>query len=143
MAVTDLGAWTQAAVTALSTDLNTLANNTASAVSAAQDNGTNLDLVTDFELVLGTQTARSAGATVALYISYSLDGINYMDAVIDTDNPVAVFPLDAATTARRVGVRGVDLTPGLWKAWLVNRTGQAFNATGNTLRYRTRSITTT
>lgn len=140
---TKLKAWTQSATNALTTELNSLANGTASGVSGAISNSANLDLVMDVELLVATQaSARSAGATVALYLSRSLDDTNHADAVIGTDNPVFVFPLDAATTSRREVVSGIELIPGSVKLWVVNSTGQAFAASGNTVRYRTRSIET-
>lgn len=127
--------------TALSTELNSLANNANTAASAAIDNTTGLDLFVDLELVVATQgSARSAGATIEVYLLPSLDGTNYVDTHETTAELVAVFPLDAATTARRTVRRDVPVPPGLFKVFARNRTGQALAASGSTVKYRTHSI---
>lgn len=127
-----------AITTVLSTELNALANNGV-AVSAAQDNGTNLRLFADYELALTYAVAPTAGAAVELYLVPSVDGTNYPD----TTDPIAgtalvgVFPLRAVTTAQRIALRGVLLTPGLYKLALKNAAGQAMGASGHTLKQRT------
>lgn len=142
---TKLGAYRQTAVTALSTELNSLATATNSAASAALDNGTNLDVYIDAELVLATQgVARSNPAVVLLYAVYALDGTNYGDVNQDCSDFLGQFSLDAAVTARRVALQGgpAPLKPGLFKLFVRNTTGQALAATGNTVRYRTFSVST-
>lgn len=142
MAALKHAAYTIAATTALSTELNSLANTTASAASAAIDNTSNLDLEMEVELVLAAQgAARSTGAQVYLYIVRSIDGgTNYADANSSINDPVAVFTLDAATTARRETKADIRIPPGLFKLVAFNATGQAFAASGNTIRYRTRQL---
>lgn len=143
MATTKHAAYTQSAATALSTEMNSLANGSASSASSAIDNTTNLDLFMDVELVIATQgSARSAGAVVELYLTTSLDATNYDDATRGVAELVAVFPLDAATTARRRTVRDVPIPPANFKLFAHNATGQAMASSGNTVRYRTHSITT-
>lgn len=143
MADTKHKAYTQTAQTALSTGLNSLANNSNSSASSSIDNTTNLDLYADIELVLAAQgSARSAGATVTVYLLTSLDGTNFDDANETTAEVAAVFPLDAATTARRRTVRDVSIPPALFQLLVRNSTGQAFAASGNTIRYRTHSVAT-
>jgi len=126
--------------TALSTDLNALANNATSAASATIDNSGVLDLYADFELVLGTQTARTAGCVVSLYIAPSLDGTNFADVSAASAELLGTFPLATGTAAQRVPVRNCDIPPGLFRVFVVNSSTQAFAATGNTLRYRTHSV---
>ena len=135
-------AYTQTAQTALDTALNSLANNTNSSASSAIDNSTNLDLEMDVELVLAAQgSARSNGAQVYLYIVRSLDGgSNYADVLESMNDPVAVFTLDAATTARREVKTDIRIPPGFFKLYVRNATGQAFAASGNTIKYRTRQV---
>jgi hypothetical protein len=129
-----------AIATALSTDLNTLANATASAASAAIDNRTTLELYADFELVLGSQSSRTAGCVVSLYITPSLDETNYADVSASSAELLGVFTLATGTGAQRVIIRNCDIPPGLFKVFVVNSSTQAFNASGNTVKYRLHSV---
>lgn len=143
MASTVLKAYTATAANALTTELNSLANSANTAASTAIDNTMNLDLFMDLELILATQgSARSTGATVAVYLIPALDGTNYADVNETTAELVATFPLDAATTARRAVVRDIPLPPALFKLFARNQTGQALAASGTSIRYRTHSLTT-
>ncbi len=143
MAVTKHKSYTAAIASALTTDLNSLANGSASAASAALDNTSNLDLYPDLTLTVAAQgSARSAGATVSVYLVMALDGTNYDDANASTAELVAVFSLDAATTARQATRRDVPVPPGLFKYFVVNNTGQAFAASGSLLEFRAHSIET-
>jgi hypothetical protein len=143
VAVTKHKSYTAAIASALTTDLNSLANGSASAASAALDNTSNLDLYPDLTLTVAAQgSARSAGATVSVYLVMALDGTNYDDANASTAELVAVFSLDAATTARQATRRDVPVPPGLFKYFVVNNTGQAFAASGSLLEFRAHSIET-
>jgi hypothetical protein len=143
MAATTHKGYTAAAASVLTTELNSLASAATSAASAAIDNTTNLDLYVDLELVLATQaSSRLTGPTVSVYLTQALDGTNYTDTVAAVAELVAVFTLDVATTARRVSVRDIPVPPGLFKLFVVNSTGQAFAASGNTLKARYHSILT-
>jgi hypothetical protein len=143
VAVTKHKSYTAAIASALTTDLNSLANGSASAASAALDNTSNLDLYHDLTLTVAAQgSARSAGATVSVYLVMALDGTNYDDANASTAELVAVFSLDAATTARQATRRDVPVPPGLFKYFVVNNTGQAFAASGSLLEFRAHSIET-
>lgn len=142
MADTTHKGYTASAATALSTDLNALANNTASAASSAIDNTTNLDLYADFELVLGTTSSRTAGCVVSLYITPSLDGTNYADVSSSSAELLGVFPLATGTGAARVIIRDCPIPPALFKVFVVNSSTQALNASGNTVKYRAHSVKT-
>ena len=143
MATTKHKAYTAAVASTLTTELNALANGALSAASTAIDNTTNLDLYHDLTLVVAAQgSARSAGATVSVYLTPALDGTNYDDVNATTAELVAVFPLDAATTARQATRRDVPIPPGLFKYFVVNNTGQAFAASGSLLEFRAHSIET-
>ena len=134
--------YTAAIASALTTEANSLANDANTAASSAIDNTTNLDLFHDLTLTIATQgSARSAGATVEVYLVMALDGTNYDDVSESTAELVAVFSLDAATTARQLTRRDVPIPPGLFKYFLRNRTGQALAASGNLLEYRAHSVT--
>ena len=129
--------------TALSTDLNSLADSTSdttgfSALSAEIPNETDLYQYINIELVVAAQgAARSAGGFVAVYISYALDGADYGD---DSNKAFAelltVFQLDAATTARQITKVNIPIPPIDFKLYVLNDTGQALAATLNTLKYR-------
>ena len=144
MATTTHRGFLVAAATTLTTELNALATATNTAASAVIDNTTTLELYADFDLVLATQgTARSTGATVALYATFSLDGTNYADVLETTAELVGVFSLDPTTTARRpASIRDFPISPGKVKFFARNVTGQTLAATGNTISYRLHSITT-
>ena len=85
MTTTKHTAYTAAIATALTTELDGLANATASAASGAIDNRTTLNLFMDVELVVAAQgSARSAGAVVEVYLVSSLDETNYEDVITGT-----------------------------------------------------------
>jgi len=126
--------------TALSTELNSLANDTACSPSSTLDN----DSVGQrwpaamVEIYIAAQgTARAAGASVSLYIIPTTDGTNYGDETDEClDNYIAKhFALDDTTTARYITGR-VNLPPTDYKVVLKNNTGQAFAASGNTVKLR-------
>lgn len=143
MATTRHKSYTAAIASSLTTELNSLANAAATAASAAIDNTTNLDLYHDLTLTIATMgVARSAGATVSVYLVMALDGSNYDDTNSTTAELVAVFPLDAVTTARQSTRRDVPIPPGLFKYFAVNNTGQTLAASGNLLEIRAHSIET-
>jgi hypothetical protein len=143
MATTRHKSYTASIASVHTTSLNSLANNANSAASTAIDNTSNLDLYDDLTLTVATQgSARSTGASVVVYLIPALDGTNY-DAVNETTAEVAaVFPLDAATTARQLTRRDVPIPPGLFEYFVRNQTGQAFAASGNILERRSHSLET-
>jgi hypothetical protein len=123
----------------LTTQLNSLANNAFSSSGATIDNLTDLYLYINLELVLAAQgTARSSGAYVEVWMERTLDGTNYEDRAnaAFTQALLTAFQLDAATTARRLVLTNVVIPPVPFRLYVRNLTGQAFAASGNTLRYR-------
>ncbi len=143
MATTKHKSYTASIASALTTELNSLGSGSTSSASSAIDNTSNLDLYHDLTLTVAAQgSARSAGATVSVYMTMALDGTNYDDTNATTAELVAVFPLDAATTARQATRRDVPIPPGLFKYFVVNSTGQAFAASGSLLEFRAHSIET-
>lgn len=130
----------EALTAGLSTDLNSLANASFNATGAAIDNETDLYEYLNLELVLAAQAvARSAGATVEVWATFAVDGTpTYEDGPNTSFTPqfLGAFPLDAATTARRLNLKNIPISPLKFKLFLRNNTGQAFAASGNTLKYR-------
>ncbi len=126
--------------TVFTTGLNNLANDgVAVSANVSNDATEELYLYADFEIYLATQgSARSAGAHVEIYIIQEIDGTNYSyggtglppNAALKVGN----FAYDAAVTARYTHIRGVKLPPADFEVVLINRTGQAFAASGNTLK---------
>lgn len=138
--------WNAAAITTLaSTELNSLAN-AASALSAEYDNATNDYTFGIFELTVTFGVAPTAGKTVDLYIIPATDGTNYSTTITgasgygQSTSYVSSFPLQAVTTLQRlssggIGYRGaIFLPPTKFKALLINNSGQAFPASGSTLK---------
>lgn len=126
--------------TALSTELNGLANAAYSALSAEIDNEAGLNQYIDLELVIAAQgAARSAGAYIGVYVAYAVDNTpNYPDTANDSfAKLLAVFPLDATANARRLVEVNLPLAPFRMKLYVKNATGQALAASGNTLKIRT------
>lgn len=143
MALTKHAAYTAAIASTLTTELNSLANATLSSASSEIDNSSNKDLFVDLTLTVAAQgSARSAGATVEIWMTMALDGTNHDDMVRNVAELVAVFPLDAATTARQSTRRDVPIPPGKIKFAAYNSTGQAFASSGNIVEYRAHSIET-
>lgn len=128
--------------TLLSTGLNSLANNSL-AISSAFDNtqgqtGDGYTLV-DLELVVTFGTNPTANTGVSIWFLGAPDGTNYEDGGTST-TPAraadAVIPVAVSTSAQRI-VQRVTLPAGLLKVLLKNDgTGQAFAASGNTLKVR-------
>lgn len=142
MATTTHGAY-GTVTSALTTELNSLANSSNTAASTAIDNTSALAMFIDLELVVAAQaSARSAGATIEVYLALALDGTNYADINETTAELIASFPLDAATTARRAARRDIPIPPGKFQLFARNRTGQALASSGNTVKYAVHNVVT-
>ncbi len=126
-------------VSLLTTELNSLGDDTLSSVGtgiSAADN----ELMGNIKLVLGSQTARSAGAAVYVWLLAESGG-DYSDATEDCLGlPDVIFTLDAATTARTLIKSNIKLPNSTFQTILKNSTGQAFNGSGNTLECEYYSI---
>lgn len=130
--------------TLMSTELNSLATNTAAVASSAFNNvqgggGGDGYTLCDLELVVTFGTNPAASTGISVWFLGQPDGTNYEDgssSVTPARLPDAVFPVRAVTTAQRI-VRRIAIPPGTWKALALNDgTGQALAATGNTLKIR-------
>jgi hypothetical protein len=138
----NLGKWSLSAVgltTVLSTGLNSLGNATMSAASSTYDNGTNLDLYVDIEVLLASLSP-TAGAYVAIYVWEAIDGTNFpaqsdADLRLTTTQLLCAIPIGTtAATAQRVAARNILLPPGKIQFKLDNQTGVSLNASGNTVK---------
>lgn len=123
--------------TYFTTELNSLASLNA-VLGAAIDNSSNRYLYADLELYLDTfNTAVITSVTV--HIIASLDDTNYEDGSAGVP-PVKLaditFQIVTGNTVKRAIARGLLLPPGKFKLLLTNRTGAAFPAANNTLKYR-------
>ena len=88
-------------------------------------------------MIAAQGAARSAGGFVAVYINYAADGTTYDDTSDKAFTELlGVFGLDAAVTARRLTKTNLPIPPLDFKLLVLNDTGQALAATGNTLKYR-------
>ena len=134
-------AYTASIASLLTTELNSLANNTKSSASSAVDNTSNKDLWIDLNLSIATTSSRTAGGGVAVYMVQALDGTNYPTVNETCDRLVAYWTLDAATTARPELIEwNIPIPPGLVKFYILNQMGVSFAASGSLLEFRAHSI---
>lgn len=128
----------EAIATYYTTQLNSLANAAFVAVGAEITNETDLYPYIAFELVLASLSP-TAGAYVDVWIDYQPDGTNFSDPAkpLQTSSLLCTLPLDTtAATAQRINSNICPLMPLDFKLQLRNMAGVAFNASGNTLKYR-------
>lgn len=137
-------AYTQTVDSCLTTELNSLSNGSSSSAGTAEDNTTNLDLWADFVLDVTFGTNPTANTTCDLFLLPSVDGTNYTTpAAALGPYYVGSFQLQATTSQQLLMLLRVPLFPGKWKALLKNNSGQAFPASGSTVKYRSYHITNT
>lgn len=129
----------------LTTELNSLANNTGAISSAITFSETDY-LMGLWELVVTFGVAPSANTGVSVWILAAPDGTNYEDgssSVFPQRSPDIVLPCRAITTAQRIIKMG-PLLPGTTKFLLKNDgTGQTMAASGNTLKIQPITFTNT
>lgn len=132
-----------AIATMLSTELNALAN-AAAALGVEYDNATGLYTHALFQLEVTFAVAPTANSTVDLYIIPASDGTNYTDYTAGAAGKapytgfIGGIPLEAKTTIHRVAIGyGRDmiiLPPTKFKILAINKSGQAFPASGSTIK---------
>ena len=130
-----------AAVDALTTELNALANNSlalgsALSLSAAQGAGY---VLAEVELAVTFSSAPGANTAFAVWFLREIDGTNYEDgsgSVTPARAPDCVLPLRAVTTAQRVIVVALIPAGGFKTLGKNDGTGVAFPASGSTLKLR-------
>jgi len=139
-----LKGYTAAIATCLTTELNSLADTNTTALSAQISNGTNLDLLVDFQLHLASVTISSVQAFGTIFLIPTPDGTTYPNWDAGTYanylaqyyvgniliKPVSAAVFEGASTQ-------IMLPPGNFKVAYRNMTGAAHAASGNTLSLRT------
>lgn len=129
----------------MSTDLNSLANNTVKVGSVIIDNTSNRYLYVEFELVIASvDLSAQVNPAVELYLIPSYDGINYADTGIDGSTTilppnqylVAVMGVVITNAAHRAISPHIMLDPIKYTPVVINKTGVALAAANNTLKFK-------
>lgn len=129
---------TPAAIASLiTTGLNSLANGARATATATTGNR---EQYADFELVCTFGSAPAADSPVYLYFLKRIDGTNYEDgstSLTPSAAPDVIFTVRAVTSAQREIRARIVLPNGDFQVLLVNASGQAMAASGNTLKWVT------
>lgn len=152
--------WTERATgsAVATTELNSLADDAAAVGAAALSNGvsTERNLLADFLITIALQGGARTGSPcrVGLVIVPEVNGTYGDIATLATasnyiarfaDGTQAYRTLDAATTARSLTLDGVQLPNCSFKVGVLNESGQALAASGNSVfmsgRYQPASVT--
>jgi hypothetical protein len=125
------------AVSLLTTELNSLADG-AFCAKGSEVNNTDGWTHGVLELVLGSPGGVPADPWVDVYLLKAPDGTNYEDGD-GTNDPspnakVATIRIREEQEAHRIASEVIELPPCKFKAVIGNEIGQAFAATGNTLK---------
>lgn len=132
-------------VSIVTTELNSLADDTAALITTplSNDASTERELFADFIVAIAEQgSARDAAGTVSLLIVPEVNSTYGDTATLATagnyvartaDGSAVELVLDAAVTARTMTFANVRLPNANYKVGLLNETGQALAATGNSI----------
>lgn len=125
--------------TALSTELNSLANNSLAIKASVLTLASAQYLLAEVELVVTFGVTPTANTGISVWFLREVDGTNYEDgsaSITPARAPDVVLPIRAVTSAQRITVQCM-IPPGSFYPLLKNDgTGQAFAASGNTLKIR-------
>ncbi len=119
------------AQTMITTEANSLASGSTTALGTAWDNTSTRYVQAAGEVYLGSLTPTSGGY-VQVYLVPTLDGTNYGDVV--NSNLVATIYPSTATGAKRLTFENVPLGPFSYKVALKNAAGVALASSGNTVK---------
>jgi hypothetical protein len=129
------------AVTILSTEMNSLANNTPTAASSEYDNSSNLNVYAWFELAATFAVSpNGVPPMVDLYMTRALDGTNHETGLAASGGAnqqhlyLGSFQVLGNTGAQRITLGPVLLPPSKLKFYIDNRSGQAMTSSGHTLK---------
>lgn len=136
MATTNKWVAPEAIATALTTQLNSLANGSICTASSAIDNLTDLYQYIELELVLASLTPTGTPYCL-VYLQKQIDGTNDEDLTTSASHLViATFPMSTAVAAKRIIVSNILIPPTSFKLAVQNQAGPALASSGNTLKYR-------
>lgn len=142
----------QAAATAVAwasgQTIDSLTDNEWTDLSDAIDNSSNLYVMVDLEIVLGSAAFTGADSALEIYIVQSVDGSNYADWTgnVTTDQQQQnKYFVDSAitsgtTAAQRLVIRDVPVPSGLYKYGFRSRLNVTAAASGNTIKWRPHSL---
>lgn len=136
MATTQKWVAPETIASALTTELNSLANGSLSSLSAAIDNATDLYQYMSLELNLASLTP-VAPNRCDIYLFPSIDGTNYADGSISLSQCFLCSILVTTGAGVKLSTAVNLLIPPLkFKLGLYNQTGVSLAASGSTLEYR-------
>ena len=135
----------------MTTDLNALANNAVNVGAVLPDNTSNRFFYVKFELVLASvDLSGEDNPAVEVYMVPSYDGTNYADTGVDASTTVyppaqylvAVLGVAETNAAHRAVSPHILIDPLKYTPVVINKTGVALAATGNTLKSKYYTPTT-
>ena len=120
------------ATTYLSTDLNSLADEN-NFLGGAINNSSNRDMLLMVEIYLASADLSSQTSPgIQVRLMESIDDSNYED---NDDQAYCITLAVAPTSAAHRRIGHIEIPPGYFKLAIVNETGVAFAASGNTFKY--------
>lgn len=141
----------QGTETLMSADLNALANDAVNVGAVLPDNTSNRFFYAEFELVLtSVDLSAQTNPALELYLVPSYDGTNYADTGTDASTTVyppaqylvAILGVAESSAAHRAVAKHILIDPSKYTPVVINKTGAALAASGNTLKMKVTTPTT-
>ena len=135
----DLGKWNApTSQTLLSTELNSLANNTHSDSGQTLTNDISLAIYGDCEVYYQANAAPNTGGSVSVWLRAAYDGTNYAHVYAETTSQVlfiaALASNPTGVAEQRVVVRNIVFPPMRFRLNLANHSGVTMKSSGSTVR---------
>lgn len=123
----------------ITTGANSLANGTLVTSSTTSiDNATDKAMFADIEVNLASFTPSATLPYMDVCLFYSYDATNFEDqSTARMDCVVGNPPMTAGASAKRMMLKNVPIAPFKFYVGLINRSGAALAASGNTVLIRT------